>query len=272
MLRSLTSGVSAMQSFQEELDVIGNNIANVNTTGFKASTVNFADALSDTISGGGNAAVNQIGSGVGVDSIGTNFTQGTNNSTGNRNDLAISGNGYFVVRDPVSGTQYATRAGNFTVDSNGYLITSDGYRVQGYTDSGLTTLGDIQIDNTGSSSTSAVSNWAFNSDGTLTVTQQDGTSFTRGQVLLQNFTAPQNLVKEGNNLYSGMALAGQLSAISAPGTSGLGSIDAKSLEASNVDLTTELTAMITTERAYQASSKIITTSDDVLQDLINLKR
>jgi flagellar hook protein FlgE len=272
MLRSLTSGVSAMKNFQSQLDVIGNNVANVNTTGFKSSTVNFADALSDSLVNSGSGATNQIGSGVTIDNVSTNFTQGTVNSTGNASDLAISGNGYFVVRDTTTGNEYASRAGNFSVDSSGYLITSQGYRVQGYNDSSLSSIGDIQIDINGSSSTAALSTYSFSSTGVLTVTQEDGTSFARGQVLMQNFTAPQNLVKEGDNLYSGMGLAGALSTISASGTNGLGTIKSKSLEASNVDLTTELTSMITTERAYQASSKIITTSDEVLQDLVNLKR
>lgn len=271
MLTSLDSGVSAMQQFQQELDVLGNDIANVNTAGFKSSSVNFADALSQTLQAGGGRPSLQVGTGVLTDSISGDFSQGSINSTGNPNDLAISGNGFFIVRDPATGADYATRAGNFTVDTNGYLVTSDGFRVQGYSDSALSTVGDIKIDNTGSGSTSPLTKYNFNKDGTLTVTLQDGTSFTRGQVLLQNFQSPQNLVREGGNLFSGISQAGGLASPAAPGTGGVGSIQDGALEGSNVDLTVALSSLITTQRAYEASAHVITTSDEVLQTLVNLK-
>jgi flagellar hook protein FlgE len=263
-----------MQQFQQDMDVIGNNIANVNTTGFKGARVDFADALSQTLQGTGSGGTNQVGTGVTTEAITTQFTQGAISSTGSVNDLAISGNGFFLVRDPVSGATYATRAGDFQVDSNGYLITSSGMRVQGYTDAGLTTIDNIQINNTGApnGSTSDVQSYSFGTDGTLTVTLADGTSFTRGQVLLQNFTSPETLVKEGDNLYSGLTAAGPLAQAAAPGTSGLGTIVKSSLEASNVDLTNEFANMITSQRAFEASSKIITTSDEMLQTVVNLKR
>ncbi len=261
-----------MQQFQQELDVLGNNIANVNTTGFKGSNVNFADALSQTLREGGGGAAMQVGTGVLTDSISGDFTQGSINTTGRSTDLAVSGNGFFIVRNATSGAEYATRAGNFSVDTNGYLVTTDGLRVQGYSDSALTTLGDIKIDNTGSTSGSALAGFGFNTDGTLTVTLQDGTSFTRGQVLLQNFQSPQNLVREGDNLFSGLSQAGGLAAPAAPESNGLGKIEAGALEASNVDLTVALSSLITTQRAYEASAHVITTSDEVLQTLVNLKR
>jgi len=262
-----------MQQFQQELDVIGNNIANVTTTGYKGADVQFADALSQTMQGAGATGAMQVGTGVTTASIANRFTQGAINATGNPTDLAISGNGFFVVRDSVNNAQYVTRDGNFTVDTSGYLLLN-GKRVQGYSDPALTTIGDIRIDNTGApgGSTAAIQSWNFDSKGKIKVTLTDNTTFTRGEVLLQNFQSPQMLVKEGDSLYSGMAGAGPLAQASAPGTSGLGNLEVGALEGSNVDLTTELSNLITTQRAFEANSKVITTSDEVLQTLVNLKR
>ncbi len=112
----------------------------------------------------------------------------------------------------------------------------------------------------------------FDTAGKLQVTLADGTQFTRGQVLMQDFRSPQMLVKAGGNLYSGMANAGALTQPAAAGTNGLGTIQASALEGSNVDLTVEISSLITAQRAYEASAHVITTSDQVLQDLINIKR
>ncbi len=274
MLRSLDSGVSALQQFQEELDVIGNNIANSNTTGFKSARVEFADALSQTLQGPDPVAGMQVGTGVNTDSITNQFVQGTINRTGVNTDLAISGNGFFVVRNAATGAQFVTRAGDFHVDASGFLVTADGLRVQGYSDAALTTLGDIQIDNTGApgGSTAAVAAYNFGADGKVNVRLTDGTQFVRGQVLLQNCTNPQALMKEGDNLYSNIANAGPLAQPSAPGTNGLGNIIGSALEMSNVDLANEFSQLITTQRAFQASARIITTSDEILQEVVNLKR
>jgi flagellar hook protein FlgE len=272
MLRSLNSGVSAMQQFQGELDVIGNNVANSNTTGYKTARVDFADALSQTLRGNGAGGAMQIGTGVGTDSISNKFIQGAVNRTDNDMDLAIAGDGFFVVSTPGTGAQYVTRAGNFHKDTSGYLVTSGGLRVQGYTDGTLTTLGDIQINNNITGSTEEVASYSFGKDGTLNVRLTDGVEFVRGQVLLQNFRNPQALLKEGENLYSGMSAAGGLAQPAAADTNGLGSLVPGALEMSNVDLATEFAALITTQRAFQASSRIISTSDEVLQEIVNLKR
>lgn len=263
-----------MQQFQQELDVIGNNIANVTTTGFKGADVEFADALSQTMQGAGATGAMQVGTGVTTESIANRFTQGAINATNNPTDLAISGTGFFVVRDPVSNAEYVTRDGNFSVDTNGYLVLN-GMRVQGYSDSTLTTIGDIKIDATGApaGSSGGLQSWNFDSSGNIRVSLTDGkTVFTRGQVLLQSFQSPQMLVKAGDSLYSGMTGAGPLAQPGAPTTNGLGKIEVGALEGSNVDLTTELSNLITTQRAFEANSKIITTSDEVLQTLVNLKR
>ncbi len=283
MLSSLTSAVSGLEDFQQQMNVIGNNIANVDTTGFKSGTVDFADTFSNTLrapSGGSSTTSGsdsvQIGTGVTITGVVNNWNQGALSTTGISSDLAISGNGFFMVRDTVTNAQYATRAGNFNVDANGYLVTDSGERVQGFSNSGLSTLGDIKIDTTGMPATSdpnsSVTSFTVNGQGQVTVNLSDGTSFVRGQVLLQNFQDPSALVSVGNNLYSNMSEAGPLPAIEPPGTSGLGSIQSGALELSNVDLSTEMANLITAQRAFEANSKIVTTSDEVLQNLVNMKR
>lgn len=272
MLLSLDSGISALQQFQQSLNVIANNIANVETIGFKGASVNFADTLSQTLSGPGPGGTMQVGTRIHTASIMNQFTQGSVTSTGQPNDLAINSAGFFLVRDPSTGSSYATRDGKFSVDSSGYLTTSSGMRVQGYSDSSLSTIGDIKIDNSGSSSTAAVLGYSFSSDGKLNVQLTDGTPLIRGQVLLQNFSSPQQLLKVGNNLYSGLAVAGALANPVAPNSNGVGSLVAGSLEMSNVDLARQLASLITTQRAYEANTKVITTSDEILQSLVNLKR
>jgi flagellar hook protein FlgE len=283
MLRSLNSGVSGIQQFQGQMDVIGNNIANVNTTAYKSSRVAFADSFSQTLrtSAAGNGttsgtAAMQVGTGVTTTSIQNQFNQGSITRTSLPTDLAVSGAGFFVVRDSVNNSSYVTRAGDFRVDSDGYLVTNGGLRVQGFSDSGLSTRGDIKIDATGAPAGAAVgatvASYSFDQQGTLNVRLSDGTEFIRGQILLQNFQSPQALVKEGENLYSGLAAAGPLANPDVPGTAGLGRVEAGALELSNVDLAFEFSTMITTQRAFQACSRIITTSDEMLQELVNLKR
>ena len=287
MLRSLFSAISGLQNFQERMDVIGNNVANVNTTSFKAARVDLADSFSQTLrvssgsqAGNSGSAAIQIGTGVTTTGIKNLYTQGALARTGLQTDLAIAGNGFFIVRDTVSDVEYATRAGDFRLDENGYLVTNGGQRVQGYADAALTTQGDIKIDTTGSTSTTvpapSVLSFAIDGEGKVNITLTDGMQFVRGQILLQNFQDPQGLIKEGNNLYSGLASAGPLGGSTptpaGPGTNGLGKLQAGALELSNVDLATEFTNLITTQRAYQANARIITTSDEMLQELVNLKR
>ena len=277
MLRSLDSGVSALQQFQQGMDVIGNNIANVSTIGFKGAAVQYADSFSQTLSGAGTAGAMQVGTGIVTSSISNNFAQGAVTNTGVISDLAINGNGFFTVRDPIGGAQFVTRDGEFKVDSQGYLITTTGLRVQGYTSFSNTTppvgtLGDIQIDNNVAGSSATISSYSFDQQGNVNVRLSDGTQFARGQILLTSYLSPEQLVKEGNNLYSGMTNAGAVVQNGIPGTNGLGNLVGSSLEMSNVDLAGQMASMITTQRAFEASSKIITTSDEMLQTLVNLKR
>ena len=275
MMNSLNIGLSGLEQFQQEIEVIGNNVANVNTTGYKGARMTFADTFSQTL-GASGAAAEQVGSGVKTGAITNLWTQGTIVSTQAPSDLAVKGNGFFVVRDALSNAQYVTRAGDFQVDQSGRLITPDGMFLQGYNDAGLGTIGDLTVDRTGApasaAQTATVSSFSVDKQGRITVKLSDNTEFVRGQVLLQSVTNPQALVKEGDNLYSGLANAGPLAAPSAPGQNGLGEIQGSALEQSNVDLATELTGLISTQRAFQANSRLITTTDEVLQEVVNLKR
>jgi flagellar hook protein FlgE len=184
------------------------------------------------------------------------------------------------VRDTVSDRQYATRAGDFRLDDAGYLVTNDGHRVQGFNDTTLGVIGDLQIDATGAPATAApgasMVSFGIDTEGKIHVHLSDGTEFVRGQVLLQRFSDPQALMREGNNLYSGIGAAGPLGGATptpaAPGTNGLGRIQAGMLELSNVDLANQFSDLITSQRAFQAAARVITTSDDMLQELVNLKR
>ena len=283
MLRSLTSAISGLQYFQQRMDIIGNNIANVNTTAFKGSRTHLVDSFSDTLrsssaasgTGSGQSAL-QIGSGVQLAAVHNFYTQGAFARTGVNTDLAVAGNGFFVVRDTLSDSEFATRAGDFRVDGNGFLVTNTGLRVRGYSDAALTTYGDIQVDAAGAPPSTDPSatlvSFSINGDGKINVNMSDGTQFERGQILLQNFKDPQGLIKEGFSLYSGLANAGPLGAPSPANTNGIGKIQSGALELSNVDLANEFTDLIVTQRAYQANARIITTSDEMLQELVNLKR
>jgi len=284
MIGSLQTGVSGLQQFQEDLEVIGNNIANVNTTGYKSASMQFADTFSQSFGDTGGGASRQVGTGVASSAIDAQFTQGAINGTGTKTNLAISGQGFFVVKDPTSSVSYVTRDGTFKLDNNGFLVTATGNRVQGYTGtapfSSSSAIGDLQINaataitSLGDTTTPAPTLVAYNIDaaGQINATLSDGTSGVIGQVVLQNFSNPQALLKQGSNLFIFNANAGALSAAAAPDTNGMGTILSGALESSNVDLASEMAAMITAQRAFEANAKIVTTSDEVLQDLINLKR
>ena len=272
---------TGIQAFQSQLDVIGNNIANANTTGFKSARADFADTFSQTMQAGGSGfPAMQVGTGVNTAGIKSLFTQGTISRTAVPTDLAISGDGFFVVSDSSDGSQYATRAGDLNVDVNGYLVTNSGLRVQGYNTSALSTRGDIQIDATGAPATAdptaTFKGFSIDDQGNVNVLLSDGTEFVRGQILLQRFTDPQSLLKAGDNLFTGFVAAGALGGATpqaeAARTNGLGFIQSGALEMSNVDLTTQFTSLITTQRGFQANARIITTSDEVLQEVVNLKR
>ena len=259
MLRSLYSGISGLRTHQVRMDVVANNIANVNTTGFKSARANFQDVLAQTI---GRTAINttQVGLGVGLAAIDNIHTQGALQTTGRVLDLAIEGNGFFVVTD-ASNNEFYTRDGTFYVDSGGYIVNAQGYRVR-------VESGTQPFPNPGQIASISVS-----TDGTVTATYSDGSTQTC-RIGLVTFNNVESLRRVGSNLWdvtSGLTLPDPPT-IGVPGTEGRGIIRSGYLEMSNVDLAQEFTTMITTQRGYQANARIITTSDELLQELVNLKR
>ncbi len=152
-------------------------------------------------------------------------------------DLAILGNGYFVVRDPETNERQATQAGHFSVDENGYLLTGTGARLQGRMGGVLSSLGDLQINAAGLPAGSipgcAMLCYTIDDWGRIAVQLSDGAYFLCGQIMLQNFQDPQALISEGNDLYCNMSAAGPLPALAAPGSNGLGVIQSGVLELSN---------------------------------------
>ncbi|HHU92033.1 MAG TPA: flagellar hook protein FlgE [Halanaerobiaceae bacterium] len=408
MMRSMYAGVSGLKAHQTRMDVIGNNIANVNTAGFKASRVTFKEMLSQTLSGAkapqdnrGGMNPQQVGLGVSLGSIDTNHVQGNLQSTGLGTDLAIQGNGYFIVNN---GTQnFYTRAGALTLDENGNLVNaSNGYIMQGWlanngiinTNSPLTgiripigdtmapqasteavfagnlnsadplpwtatmdiydsqgekhtltlnfthtgndnewtwtatidgaTLGgsnettgtitfggdgkfasvtgdtfDIDFNNgtdqiagfrldlsavtqmagdntldglyADGYSMGSLESFSIDNAGVITGSYSNGLTKAIGQIAIANFSNAGGLTRVGDTLFAESQNSG-IAQIGAAGTAGRGKISAGTLEMSNVDLAEQFTDMITTQRGFQANSRIISTTDEMLQDLVNLKR
>ncbi|MGI6703184.1 MAG: flagellar hook protein FlgE [Clostridia bacterium] len=413
MMRSLFSGVSGLRAHQSRMDVIGNNISNVNTVGYKSSRATFQEIFSETLKGagapeGGRGGTNpqQIGLGITLASIDTLHTRGSIESTGYPLDLAIEGNGFFIVSD--GGAPRFTRAGNFVRDTEGNIVNGNGFRVLGWmadADGNIDTTispGTIQIPEgmamqpKATSAIKIVGNihadtpnngivpfeteiydelgrknkltfefekvgddeWQISSGGaanTVTVTFPDGNTedvtitsptivftdgklgsvtfdipggggaipqditvdisdvsqfaaesgvdplevdgyalgsledfnfdasgvatgiFSNGQekviarIALAAFNNPSGLQKVGSNLFVQTPNSGQPS-VGIAGDHGRGTINPSSLEMSNVDISKEFTDMIITQRGFQANSRIITTSDEMLQELVNLKR
>lgn len=283
LIGTLTSGVSALRSFGKGLEVIGANIANVNTTGYKSSSTTFAESFSNTLRGSApsNGSVSsqsavQIGTGVQISGITTNFNQGALDTTGNTTDLGVSGRGFFIVQDETSGQTFATRDGHFRIDDNGFLVTQSGLRLQGLAGTALGAVDDIQV-GLNIPVGSELSSISFDTGGNLIEFYSDGTSETTNRVQLQNFNDTSALMRMGGNLYTGLTNAGPvgggiLAGGNDPGSSGLGSIQSGTLESSNVDLTQQFSDLITTQRSFQAGSRLITVSDSVLEEIVNLKR
>ncbi len=265
MLRSMYSGISGLRNFQTKLDVIGNNIANVNTYGFKKGRVIFKDLISQTVSGASQAGdirggVNskQVGLGSQISAIDTIHTGGSTQFTGNTLDLAIAGDGFFVVGEDGGTNKVFTRAGNFYLDSVGDIVTGDGRYLLDEGDS------KINIDPTAQS-------MSIGQDGTVSYVDEGGTLQTLEKVQLAKFANSGGLTKVGGNYFEESANSGEPTA-NAPLNGGTGAIESGFLEMSNVDLAEEFTEMIVAQRGFQANTRIITTSDEILQELVNLKR
>jgi len=402
MLRSMFSAISGLRAHQTKMDVVGNNIANVNTVGYKSQTTVFEDTLSQLLRNGsapqnGTAGSNpaQVGLGVKLSGISTNWTQGSTQNTGRSTDFMISGDGFFMTK--AGSENLYTRAGSFDFDGVGNLVTPDGGILQGWladpatgqinnngpvtnmaipygqvlapvattngaaagnlsadaavgdsvetqinmydelgnahqvsyvftktaantwdfdildggtsllaspesldfaTSSGLTpdpdlvtataAWGSVDIDLTkvtqyggkasvtpttpvgAGSALGTLESFALSNDGTITGVYSNGLRKPIGQLALATFANPSGLTKAGNSAYrvgdnSGNALVGTA------GTGGRGTLTAGALEMSNVDLSEEFTGLIVAQRGFQANSKVITTSDEILQTLVNMK-
>ena len=386
MLRSLSDGISGLRAHQTMLDVTGNNIANVNTTGFKSSSVQFQDSLSQVLrasslpqeqAGGRNPA--QIGLGVQVAGIRTNFAQGSTQSTGVPTDLMLDGDGFFVVRK--GGENVYTRNGGFSFDAAGRLTSADGALVQGwtaqngvlntggllggitlpigatsaavetteatvtgnlpstaavgdeivreitvydetgtastlsltftrtaagwdvadgaggttslaFTDGKLTApaslvsggvtvdlstvtgyadLRTIKVDNQNGNAAGTLLSYQITGDGSLIGTFSNGATEVLAQIAVATFDNPEGLEKAGSSQYRVGVNSGN-PVLSTAGADGGGAIISGALEMSNVDLSQEFTNLIVAQRGFQSNARVITTSDEILQEVTNLKR
>ena len=257
MIRALWTAASGMQAQQLNMDVVANNLANVNTAGFKKSRAVFEDLLYQNVTQVG-ASTSQntqassglaLGTGVRVVATEKTYTQGNLNQTGNALDLAINGRGFFQVLMP-DGTLGYTRAGDFQMNSSGQLVTSSGYALQPA----------ITIPHGAQSIT-------IGNDGTVSAQLAGQSSPTTvGTLQLADFVNPAGLQPRGENLLTESASSGTAQT-SGPGQNGIGTLMQGSIEASNVNVVEEMVNMIETQRAYEMNTKAIQTTDQMLQYL-----
>jgi len=261
MLRGLWTAASGMAAQQLNVDVIANNLANANTAGFKKSRSDFQDLMYQTLRmpGASTAAGTQLPTGIqvgmGAKPMGVNkiFSQGDYNQTGNELDLSIEGNGFFKVLS--NEEEVYTRSGNFKIDSEGYVCTPSGDRMQPEITIPAGTV-SISIDSAGRLV-------AYGHDMTSPLAQYDLSVFT--------FPNPAGLYSMGRNLYRPTEASGEATE-GTPDSDGVGSIAQGYLEMSNVNVVEEMVAMITAQRAYEVNSKAIQTADQMLQMANNVKR
>ena len=339
MLRSLYSGISGMKVNQTKLDVIGNNLANVSTTAFKGSRVNFSTTISQTLGSASAASdslggVNgkQVGLGAQIASIDKIMSQGSMQSTSRSLDVAVDGSGYFMVAAgpeltggtndkitiddngidamPANSSVAYTRDGSFVLDNEGNLLTSKGYRVLGFamktTDTKNNNNGDnirpdgtvlyvesnnntVSVDNQlvslkipdkviKNGAKVAVKSFNISADGLITGVLETGEITALGQIAMSSFKNEVGLTDIGNNMYEPSGSSG--AAIISSGknsptnrnSSGYGDILQGYLEMSGVDMAEQFTDMIVATKAFQAAGKTITTGDEILSEIINLKR
>ncbi|MDP9385395.1 MAG: flagellar hook-basal body complex protein [Actinomycetota bacterium] len=267
MMRGMFSAISGLKSHQVMLDVTANDIANVNTIGYKSARTTFRDSLSQLqrggdpagpTAGGTNAA--QVGLGVGLGSIDNLMQGGALQTTGNPLDLAIQGEGFFQIKqDPASDVVNYTRAGNFTTNADGDLVTQEGFFVVGEDGNKITIP-------------PGATNVAIGQTGVVSYIPAGGGDRTpAGTLSLATFPNSAGLERVSGNRWAQGANSGA-PALGQPGTGNFGGVIGGAIEMSNVDLSTTFTNMITAQRGFQANSRVISTSDEMLQDLVNLKR
>jgi flagellar basal-body rod protein FlgG len=260
MMRSLWTSKTGMEAQQTQLDVISHNLANVATNGYKKSHAVFEDLMYQNLRQTGAASSEQtqlptgLQVGLGVRTVATSrqFSQGGLQQTTNSLDVAIKGNGFFQIQMPDGTTGY-TRDGAFQLNASGQLVTNNGQLVQ----PGVTIPPNAQ-------------SVTIAQDGKVTVAMPgQATPQTVGQLTLAAFVNPAGLEPRGQNLFTESAASGTPTA-AAPGSDGMGALSQGFIETSNVNVVEELVAMIQTQRAYEINSKAITTSDQMLQRLVQL--
>jgi flagellar hook protein FlgE len=281
------SAISGLKTHQTMLDVTANDIANVNTVGYKGSRTTFTDQLSQmqrgaaapTPGGLGGANAAQVGLGTQLGSIDNLMGTGALQNTNNALDLAIQGDGWFRVTtrgpgDPATpaladaNAEAFTRAGNFTRNADGYLVTQGGAYLMGKQTPDAAENIAIQVPN-------GASNMTIAQSGEVTfVPPGGGARVSAGFVSLAKFPNEGGLERAAGNLWRVSAASGPETPAggSVPGANGTGLTIAGTVEMSNVDLASEFTEMISAQRGFQANSRVISTSDEMLQDLVNLKR
>lgn len=283
MIASLHNGVTALKSLTQGLQVLGNNISNVNSLGYKSSRANYSDNfylhLNDAESGADGVPSNNIqqqGTGVHVGSVSSDFTQGTIEITGLDLDLAIqgealpNGGGFFEVADPVTGELFYTRAGAFESTVEGFVVTRDQFKYQ------LQGLNGPLVVAPQDGETMLARR--VEQDGKINlVVNKDGADQVRGsgQIKITNFLSPQYLRRTGNGFYSNGQVGQNIAGINdnvVPSSGANGKLKQYALELSNVDLTSQFASMISHQRSFQAGSKVVTTSDMILNEAVNLKR
>ena len=287
MMRSMFAAISGLKTHQIMMDVTANDIANVNTIGYKATRTTFKDSLAQLQRGGagqgsgqGGTNPSQVGLGTQLGTIDNMMGSGALQSTGNALDAAIQGDGWFRIGQATvsgttatftAGTQQYTRAGNFTRNDQGYLVTGDGYYVVGRTVPSTTVSATppgadqlIQIPQ-------GASSFAIGADGSVSyIPSGSSTRTIAGYISLAKFSNENGLQRASGNRWTANAASGA-EQIGTPGGD-FGATTPGTLEMSNVDLATEFTNMISAQRGFQANSRVISTADDMLNDLVNLKR
>lgn len=309
MVKSMFGAIAGLRTHQSKMDVISNNIANVNTWGYKTRTANFQDAMYQNLSnstagntdpgGMGGSNSSQLGYGVNMGSITTNFTTGSWGYTGNSRNCMINGTGFFIVGsmppsengqvvgistnltgpDPNVGRLSLSRVGIFEIDSNGYLTDDSGNYVYGFaptTDPAYPDGYDTSVIKPirlplNQGNLEDVATLTIAKDGTITGVTTDKRPVDIGQLAVASVQNPSGLEQTAGYLYNIADNAGAVTAMPTVGST-TGEILSNYLEMSNVDLATEMANMITTQRGYQANSKIITVTDEMLEQLVNMKR
>jgi flagellar basal-body rod protein FlgG len=261
MIRALWTAASGMQAQQLNIDVIANNLANVNTAGFKKSRADFQDVMYQNVKTTGAPSTNstktagiEVGLGTTPASVTKIFTAGNITQTGNELDIAIEGDGFFQIQMPDGTTAY-TRAGSFKLDDQGRIVTSEGNPL----------MPEMVIP----SDTTSIS---IGTDGTVAVVQSGQTSSTTvGTIQMATFQNPAGLSSQGHNLYQVTDASGDATTGTA-GQNGIGGISQGYLEMSNVSVMEEMVNMIVGQRAYEINSKAVQAADEMLQQANNMKR